>query len=106
MPGRTLKTTAAVRDLIRHMHPGLKRKVRGALADILDNPRCGKPLKGELTGLWSLRLGRHRVIYRPDAGGAEIVAIGPRRTIYEETALRILRGRRGSGTPRRLVPTE
>ena len=57
MPGRTLKTTAAVRDLIRHMHPGLKRKVRGALVDILDNPRCGKPLKGELTGLWSLPLG-------------------------------------------------
>ena len=94
MPGRTLKTTAPVRELIRHMHPDLKRKVRAALADILDNPVCGKPLKGELTGLWSLRLGRHRVVYRPDPEGAEIVAIGPRRTIYEETALRVFRGRR------------
>ena len=93
MPGRTLETTAAVRDLIRHMHSELKRKVRAALADILDNPGCGKPLK-ELTGLWSLRLGRHRVIYRPDARGAEVVAIGPRRTIYEETTLRALRAGR------------
>jgi mRNA-degrading endonuclease RelE of RelBE toxin-antitoxin system len=63
------------------------------VADILDNPGCGKPPKGELTGLWSLRVGRHRVIYRPDAAGIELVAIGPRATIYEETALRGLRGR-------------
>jgi mRNA interferase RelE/StbE len=94
MPGRTLKTTPAIRDLIRQMHPDLKRKVRAALTDILDNPGCGKPLKGELAGLWSLRVGRHRVIYRPDAEGAEIVALGPRKTIYEETAVRTLRGRR------------
>ncbi len=91
MAERTLKTTAAVRDLIRHMHPDLKRKVRSALADILDNPACGKPLRGELTGLWSFRLGRHRIIYRPAAAGADIVAIGPRRTVYEDTTLRALR---------------
>ena len=94
MPGRTLKTTPAVRDLIRRLHPDLKRKVRAALSDILDAPDCGKPLKGELTGVWSLRLGRHRVIYRPDDAGAGIVAIGPRRTIYEETTLRALRKER------------
>lgn len=93
MPGRTLKTTAVLRALIQHMHPDLKRKVRAAVADILDNPGCGNPLRGELTGLWSLRVGRHRVIYRPDAAGIELVAIGPRATIYEETALRGLRGR-------------
>ena len=91
MPGRTLKTTVAVRDLISRMHPDLKRKVRSALTDILDDPGCGKPLKGELTGLWSLRVARHRIIYRPDVAGAEIVAIGPRHTVYEDTAQRVLR---------------
>jgi len=94
MPARTLKTPGTVRNLIRNMHPGLKRKVRAALTDILDNPDCGKSLEGELKGLWSLRVGRHRVIYRPDESGAEIVAIGPRLTIYEETARHILRNRR------------
>lgn len=93
MPARTLKTPSTVRDLIRKMHPHLKHKVRGALTDILDDPGCGKPLKGELKGLWSLRVGRLRVIYRPDDAGAEIVAIGPRITIYEETARHILRSR-------------
>lgn len=93
MRTRTLKTPATVRSLIRNMHPQLKRKVRAALTDVLDNPDCGKRLKGELEGLWSLRVGRHRVIYRPDDAGAEVIAIGPRTTIYEETARHILRDR-------------
>ena len=94
MPTRTLKTPATVRSLIRRMHPHVKRKVRAALTDILDDPDCGKPLEGELKGLWSLRIGRYRVVYRPDDAGAEVVAIGPRSTIYEETARHILRDRR------------
>ena len=97
MPERTLKTPSTVQDLIRHMHPHLKRKIRAALTDILNDPDGGKPLKAELEGLFSLRVGRHRVIYRPDSEGAEIVAIGPRRTIYEESAKQIAFGRRRSG---------
>jgi len=93
MPARTLKTPATVRSLIRHMHPHVKRKVRAALTDILADPDCGKPLEGELKGLGSLRVARYRVIYRPDDAGAEVVAIGPRSTIYEETARHILRDR-------------
>lgn len=94
MPARTLKVPSSVRDLVRRMHPDLKRKVRAGLTDILDDPTCGKPLERELKGFWSFRIGRHRIIYRPDDAGAEIVAIGPRRTIYEETARYILRTRR------------
>jgi len=96
MPTRTLKTPATVRSLIRRMHPHVKRKVRAALTDILADPDCGKPLEGELKGLWSLRVARYRVIYRPDDAGAEVVAIGPRSTIYEETARLILRDRQKS----------
>ena len=44
----------------------------------------GKHFKRELKGYWSLRIGRHRIIYRPDDAGAEIVALGPRKSIYEE----------------------
>src|SRR5438876_11814683 len=85
MPDRTLKVPETVRDLIRHLHPEMKRKVRLAINDILRDPACGKPLERELKGYWSLRMGRYRIIYRPDKAGAEIAAIGPRKTIYEET---------------------
>jgi mRNA-degrading endonuclease RelE of RelBE toxin-antitoxin system len=64
------------------MHPQLKRKVRAALADILKDPDCGKALKEELEGYWSMPIGRTRIIYRHGESGVEIVAIGPRETIY------------------------
>jgi len=94
MRARTLKVPSTIRDLIRYLHPELKRKVRAALTDILDDPSCGKALERELKGVWSLRIGKHRIVYRPDEAGAEIVAIGPRRTIYEDAARYVLRGRR------------
>ena len=89
MPDRTLKVPPVVRDLIRRLHPQIKRKVRAALQDILDDPHCGNPLERELKSYWSLRIGRFRVVYRPDDAGAEIVAIGPRETIYQEMERRI-----------------
>jgi mRNA interferase RelE/StbE len=96
MPARTLKVPPGLREAVRRLHPELKRKVRAALADILEDPACGKPLEKELKGYWRLGLGRHRIIYRPVGDVVEIVAIGPRRTIYEETARQILRGREKS----------
>ena len=83
-----------MRSLVRNLHPILKRRIRAALSDLLSDPTCGKPLKGELEGYWTLRVGRHRIVYRPDADGLEIVAIGPRRTIYEEAARSMLKRRR------------
>ena len=95
MPVPTLKVPSQVRDLVRQLHPNLKRKVRAALADILEDPACGKPLERELKGYWSLPIGRHRIIYRPDEKGSEIIAIGPRMTIYEDAARQIFRAREG-----------
>jgi mRNA interferase RelE/StbE len=93
MPVPTLKVPAQIRNLIRRLHPQLKKKVRAALADILEDPDCGKALKDELQGYWSLPIGRTRIIYRPGAGGAEIVAIGPRKTIYEDAFRQIVQDR-------------
>ena len=93
MPERTFKVPAEVRNLIRRLHPQLKRKVRAALSDILENPGCGKALKEELEGYWSLPVGRSRIIYRPgESSGVEIVAVGPRGTIYEDALRQIVRG--------------
>jgi mRNA interferase RelE/StbE len=98
MPVSTLKVPTDVRDVIRRLHPELKRKLRAALTDILSDPSCGKALKEELEGYWSLRVGRSRIIYRIVGIVVEIVAVGPRDSIYEETALKIHRGREGQGT--------
>jgi mRNA-degrading endonuclease RelE of RelBE toxin-antitoxin system len=79
-------------SLIRGLHPRLTRKIRSGLDAILADPAAGKALRDELSGLWSFRVGKFRIVYRkaPDRA-VEIVAIGPRRTIYEETFLSIRR---------------
>lgn len=89
-PPPRLKLPEETRSLIRHLHPELKRKVRAALEQILQDPYSGKALRDELQGLRSLPVGRIRIVYRPFPMMVEIIAIGPRKTIYEVT-LRLIR---------------
>ena len=80
-----------VAELVRGMHPLLKRKIKAALGAIAADPDSGKLLKEKLEGLRSFRVSRFRIVYRVgDDGWVEIIAIGPRRIIYEET-FRLLR---------------
>ncbi len=73
-------------SLIRGLHPQLKKKIRAALQEIIDDPHTGKALKDELKGLWSYRIKRIRIIYRfTSKKYIDIIAIGPRKNIYEET---------------------
>jgi mRNA interferase RelE/StbE len=71
---------------IRGLHPDIKRKIRGSLSMIVTDPNSGKPLKDELEGLRSFRVSRFRIVYRiAEPKEIQIVAIGPRNRIYEET---------------------
>jgi mRNA-degrading endonuclease RelE of RelBE toxin-antitoxin system len=82
-----LRVPDAVVALIRSLHPQLKREVRAALQAIQENPAiAGRALREELAGLQSVRVRRWRIIYRiVSEYDIAIVAIGPRRQIYEET---------------------
>ena len=85
-PLYTLRVPAHLAELIRGVHPRLKRKLRAAIGDIAVDPRSGKALKDDLAGLWSFRVGKFRIIYRIAAGRClELIACGPRERIYEET---------------------
>ena len=75
-----------VKELIRKMHPDLKKRVRASLEIILSEPNSGKLLVEELSRLRSFRVKSFRVIYRiKEPETIEIVAVGPRERIYEET---------------------
>jgi mRNA interferase RelE/StbE len=88
---RRLRVPGDVASLIRGLHPDLKRRVRSALAAVVVDPSVGKALRDELAGLRSCRVGRFRIIYRVAGSVIEIVAVGPRATIYEETWRRVRR---------------
>jgi len=75
-----------VRELIRKMHPSLEKKVKASLKIILSEPYSGKTLMDDLSGLRSFRISSFRIIYRiKEPEQIELVAIGPRERIYEET---------------------
>jgi mRNA-degrading endonuclease RelE of RelBE toxin-antitoxin system len=94
-----LRVRAPLAQLISGLNPDLKRKVRAGLDVIRNEPSAGKELRDNLTGLRSFRVGRFKIIYRAAPRRViELVAIGPRRTIYEET-LRLLRRERTPGPP-------
>jgi mRNA interferase RelE/StbE len=87
-----LRVPDEVAELIRNLHPHLKRKIKFSLRQILADPRSGKDLKDELQGMRSFRVSRFRIIYRLSQNKQiEIVAVGPRKTIYEETYILLKR---------------
>ena len=90
MPERSVRLPVEVQQTIRSLHPDLKRRVRAAVELLRANPEAGKALKGELDGWRSLRVGRMRIVYRASRASVAVAAIGPRASIYLETA-RLLR---------------
>jgi mRNA interferase RelE/StbE len=93
MEPHRLRVPGPLVELLRGLHPDLKRKLRAGLDVIRTDSTAGKELRDELAGLRSLRVGQLRIVYRVASGRLiDIVAVGPRRSIYQET-LRSLRRR-------------
>lgn len=85
MPHR-LRVSDEIAEFLRSLHPEIKRKIKAGLDIIISEPDPGKSLKDQLGGLKSFKVGRFRIIYKVGSKRTiEIVAIGPRRIVYEET---------------------
>ena len=82
---KKLRVPNGIVALIRGCHPHLERKIRAGLRHVAIEPETGKSLKDELEGLRSCQVSRFRIIYRISSKRIiDIVAIGPRKKIYEE----------------------
>ena len=65
---------------------GKEQRRLAAAFDVLQRePRSGKPLKGELKGYWSYRVGVYRVIYMIEASDivVYILRVQHRKEVYE-----------------------
>jgi mRNA interferase RelE/StbE len=62
-----------------------EKRILNKLDDLKDNPELGKPLTGNLAGLWSLRIGKYRALYRilNDKLIILVLDIGHRKNIYD-----------------------
>jgi mRNA interferase RelE/StbE len=65
----------------------IKRRILSKASGLADDPYAGKMLKGELSGLLSLRVGDYRTIYWVDEKESTVwlVDVGHRKRIYERT---------------------
>ncbi|MFC1877554.1 type II toxin-antitoxin system RelE/ParE family toxin [Thermodesulfobacteriota bacterium] len=81
----SLLYSAASKYLIRKFHPEIKAIIRARLKRLKDNPYEGKPLERELSGYFSLRAKRYRIIYKinTEEQHIEIHYVGHRKDIYQ-----------------------
>lgn len=81
-----LTIAPAAAERIRHLAPDVKRAIREALRAVSADPAGGTPLMRELEGRMKYRVRRYRIVYRVDRATrtVTVVAVGHRRTIYEE----------------------
>jgi mRNA interferase RelE/StbE len=77
-----------VAEILRHLPPELKRPIRSALEALGRDLALGGPIERELEGLWQYRVRRFRNVYAIERGSRilRVLAVGHRKTIYEEVA--------------------
>jgi mRNA interferase RelE/StbE len=77
-----------VSAVIRHFPPEVKRALKAAIRALTRNPEIGEPLHGELEGRLKYRVRRYRIVYQLNRAARvlHVVAVGHRRSIYEEVA--------------------
>ena len=80
-----------VAEVIRSLHPDLKRSIKAAVCAIASDPECGEPLLRKLDGLWKYRVRRFRIVYANERKTRVIrlIAVGHRRHVYEELSARV-----------------
>ncbi len=82
-----------VAEMIRSLHPDLKRSIKAAVRATATDPECGESLLRELDGLWKYRVRRFWIVYAIDRKTRVIrlIAVGHRRHVYEELSARLRR---------------
>ena len=87
-----VKITPFANRTAKKYSPQIKKAAKAALKKLARDPFLGKELQAELSGFWSYKFLRHRIVYKADAAKRVIVvwAIGHRRDIYETLGNHIL----------------
>lgn len=82
--GYQIAVSQEVAKSMRRLPKSVQRAVVEAFVSLGEQPRAGKPLTAELAGVWSLRRGDYRILYRVDdrSRRVEIARVAHRREVY------------------------
>jgi len=80
-----VKITPFANKAAKKLSPEIKKAAKAALKELAKKPYLGKELQAELSGFWSYKFMRYRIVYRIDTQKKIIIVwgIGHRRDIYE-----------------------
>ena len=73
-------------DEINDLSKSIKERIQKSLTRLKEKPLEGKPLKGELAGFRSNRVGNYRIVYTvsSDQNIVYVLYVGHRSKVYEE----------------------
>ena len=77
-----LRLTNRFQRSFERLDKSVRKRVRESMSELAGNPHLGKPLKGELSGEWSLRIGEYRVLYTIDKNIIWLETVRHRRESY------------------------
>ena len=80
-----IKITPFANESAKNLHPEIKKVLKSALKELSKNPYLGKELQEELSGFWTYRVLRYRIVFKADTQKKIIVVwgIGHRSDVYE-----------------------
>ena len=82
MADRPIQFSSSAQRFIAGLHSPLQSRIENALLEIAANPRVGKPLKGDLKGNYSHRVGDWRIVYSIEKSFVYVKDIRHRREVY------------------------
>lgn len=68
---------------IENLDREAKVRILREIKTLESNPYAGKPLRGELKGIFSLRIGDYRVLYQIKGNKLLLLLVGHRKHIYK-----------------------
>ena len=77
-----LRLTRRFQKSFEKLDRTIQDRVEKAVGELADNPHLGKPLKGELAGEWSLRVGEYRILYSIDKAIIWVETVRHRKEVY------------------------
>jgi len=60
-----------------------KKRLKEIIFILMDNPRKGKPLRYELKGIWSIRVGKYRLTYEIIDNVVRLRSFKLRKKVYD-----------------------
>lgn len=92
MPLRLIYHPAVEARDLPQVAPEIRSRMKLALEErVATRPTSGKALRGTLKGLWSLRVGDHRIVYTIAGDEVYVLMIGHRREAYRDVLRRLYR---------------